>query len=312
MADQTLLIAGPQGQGAGGFTMDLVALGASSLTGDSPLTLDETGTDTGQYAVTRTSTDSGIYVGHLKDAAGNPLGVSVWFILRNATATYIGRTTPIDSDAAGAVSVSQTSIDAIAAAASPQVLLATTIDTLTSQTEFTLTAGSSDDGAYDDMTVIVRGAGGSVAVGTIAAYDGDTQGVQLLFDPDVFTMAGGDAIYIMAAVEPVTVRVEATLQSADGDDLDVSAWLEWRGRAVPLDSGDTCSIAFRELSADADLFTPLTESDELGATAIFEDVFRVTKSTPGLTDDRQVVISCAITHAGRTYTGKTVVVCLGG
>lgn len=85
-------------------------------------------------------------------------------------------------------------------ASNPQVLQTTTIATLASQTSFTLTAGSSDDDAYNDMMVVVTDSATSTqkAVGFVSDYVGSTKTVTLKSDPAVFTMAVGDSVDIIA------------------------------------------------------------------------------------------------------------------
>lgn len=90
--------------------------------------------------------------------------------------------------------------DAIAVASSPQLLQTTTIDVLSSQTSFTLTAGSSDDDAYNEQIVIITDQSTITqkAVGVVSDYVGSTKTVTLAADPGVFTMAAGDSIDIVA------------------------------------------------------------------------------------------------------------------
>jgi len=77
-------------------------------------------------------------------------------------------------------------------------LLSTTIATLASQTSFTLTAGSADDDAYNDCTVVVTDVSTATqkAVGLIKDYTGSTKTVTLLADPGIFTMAATDLVTI--------------------------------------------------------------------------------------------------------------------
>lgn len=83
--------------------------------------------------------------------------------------------------------------------AEAHILQSTTIATLASQTEFTLTAGSSDDDAYNGASIIITDAATAVqkAVGTIFDYIGSTKGVALNSDPAIFTMAVGDTVQIL-------------------------------------------------------------------------------------------------------------------
>lgn len=82
----------------------------------------------------------------------------------------------------------------------PEILVATTIATLTSQTVFTLTAGSADDTAYKDALVVVVDASTPTqkCFQWVSAYAGSTKQVTLQADPAVFTMAAGDNVYVLA------------------------------------------------------------------------------------------------------------------
>lgn len=84
----------------------------------------------------------------------------------------------------------------------PQLLQNTTIATLASQTSFTLTAGSSDNDAYNGAIAIVTDSVTSEqkAVGNVSDYVGSTKTVTLDADPGIFTMAVGDTIDIIASV----------------------------------------------------------------------------------------------------------------
>lgn len=97
------------------------------------------------------------------------------------------------------------------------LMVDTTIATLSSQTQFTLTAGSADDDAYVNCTIVIEDASTSTqkAVGLVSAYVGATKTVTLKYDPGIFTMAPTDKVYILA---------EASLKaSAKNRQLDVSA-----------------------------------------------------------------------------------------
>jgi hypothetical protein len=74
----------------------------------------------------------------------------------------------------------------------------TTIATLASQVSFTLTAGSSDDDAYNPCTAMItdQSTAEQIAMGDIMDYTGSTKTVLLRFDPGIFTMATGDLVTI--------------------------------------------------------------------------------------------------------------------
>jgi hypothetical protein len=80
------------------------------------------------------------------------------------------------------------------------LMVDTTIATLASQTSFTLTAGSADDDAYNNCTIVIEDVTTSTqkAVGIISDYVGSTLTVTLKYDPAIFTMAATDKVYILA------------------------------------------------------------------------------------------------------------------
>ena len=144
--------------------------------------------------------------------------------------------------------------------AEAHILQQTTIATLTSQTEFTLTEGSADNGAFDGASIIITDATTSVqkAVGTIFSYTGGTKGVILNSDPTIFTMAVGDKVQILLNTASTvlanaiisekvdtlldvnkpqkltvdtTTRLEYQWLDSDGDPVDISA-LTFKFKAV--------------------------------------------------------------------------------
>src|SRR3989304_5135071 len=97
------------------------------------------------------------------------------------------------------------------------LMVDTTIATLSSQTSFTLTAGSADNNAYLNCTIVIEDVSTATqkAVGLISAYTGATKTVTLKYDPAIFTMAATDKVYILA---------ENSLKStAQNRQLDVTA-----------------------------------------------------------------------------------------
>lgn len=76
----------------------------------------------------------------------------------------------------------------------------TTIATLSSQTSFTLTAGSANNGAYVGWLAVVTNASTATqkALGLVSAYTGASKTVTLATDPSIFTMAAGDTIILIA------------------------------------------------------------------------------------------------------------------
>jgi hypothetical protein len=105
------------------------------------------------------------------------------------------------------------------------VILSTSIATLTSQTNFTLSDGSIDDKAYEGLTIIIEDFATSdqKAIGVVDTYTGGTKTVVLLEDPGVFTMAATDKVYILAdkSLKPTTsvdYHIDVTSGGAVGID----------------------------------------------------------------------------------------------
>jgi hypothetical protein len=107
-------------------------------------------------------------------------------------------------------------IASIEVGASPDVLVSTTIASLTNQTSFTLTAGSSDDDAYNGMAAILTDQSTSAQkwVCFIGDYVGSTKTVTLESEPG-FTIATGDSIAIMAAGGSTSMPVPAAVDASD-------------------------------------------------------------------------------------------------
>lgn len=87
---------------------------------------------------------------------------------------------------------------------SSNFLLQTTIATLTTQTAFTLTAGSTITGTYAGCLIVVQSASTATtkAMGIISTYTGSTKGVVLVADPAIYTMAAGDLVTIYPKTAP--------------------------------------------------------------------------------------------------------------
>lgn len=94
-------------------------------------------------------------------------------------------------------------------------LMQTGTITVTSQIEFTLSAGSADDDAYNNQMIIITDAGTSEqkSVGhikAVAGYIGSTKTVHLESDPAVFTIVTGDTFDIWAITNSVyPIEVDA-------------------------------------------------------------------------------------------------------
>ena len=96
-------------------------------------------------------------------------------------------------------------------------ILDTTINTLASQTSFTLNAGSTSDDAYNNATILVHDVAlaKEVSLGRVSDYTGATKTITMVADPSVFTVATTDNVSIFAAsVFSNMVAVAGTAQTA--------------------------------------------------------------------------------------------------
>lgn len=176
-----------------------------------------------------------------------------------------------------------------------EVLVSTTIATLASQLQFTLTAGSTDDKAYNGCLAIITDASTAVqkAVAPVLQYTGATKTVRLAFDPAVFTMAATDLISIVADHQTPIVHAEVSVKSTAGLAAQLSVWMEVAGKLVPiasLDAAATCSVVVREHDSGVALFTANGVAAD-----ITSSIFEYEKATPAFTDDRQYSVVATIT-----------------
>ena len=74
----------------------------------------------------------------------------------------------------------------------------TTIATLASQVSFTITAGSTDDNAYNGCSAMITDVSTAtqIAYAAVRDYDGGTKRITMAYDPGIFTMAATDLISI--------------------------------------------------------------------------------------------------------------------
>jgi hypothetical protein len=97
-----------------------------------------------------------------------------------------------------------------------EALYNTTIATLASQTEFTLTAGPAEDDALNDMVLILHDIASSVQFAKVIVtdYTGSTKTVFLAAAP-TFTVAAGDNVSVMglAPLQPATAGSKVTVAS---------------------------------------------------------------------------------------------------
>lgn len=126
----------------------------------------------------------------------------------------------------------------------PQLLQDTTIATLASQVSFTLTAGSTDDDAYNGAVAVIEDSATAVqkAVGSISDYVGSTKTITLTADPAIFTMAAGDNIKIIANVSGTAPTAAAVADAVWDEALSGHAVAGSTGKAVTDIETDATAI----------------------------------------------------------------------
>lgn len=150
-----------------------------------------------------------------------------------------------------------------------EILVRTTIATLSTQTSFTLTAGSADNDAYNGCIMVIQDAATpeQKAVAVISDYVGSTKTITLLNDPTVFTIATTDIVTIIAdrSVKP----------TVDNRTLDVSsggeAGLDWANIGSPTTaqnlSGTNIDVDQVVASVTNDVGITQTGADKVWASA---------------------------------------------
>ena len=173
------------------------------------------------------------------------------------------------------------------------VLQKTTIATLASQTSFTLTAGSADDDAYNDCTIVVSDIASAIqkCVGRISDYTGITKTVTLVADPGIFTMAASDQVSIIATSALANVAAVGSTAQTAGDLAALVTTVDGVVDAILVDTGTTLdgAIATIDSNVDAILVDTGTTLDAAIATidgnvdAILVDTAEIGAAGAGLT-----------------------------
>jgi len=99
---------------------------------------------------------------------------------------------------------------------SAPLLVDTTIATYTDAQNFTLTASSADNDAYNDLLLVITDATTATqkAAGRVSDYVGSTKAVTLDADPGIFTAQAGDRVQIFAVNNRVNL-VDTTTNNTD-------------------------------------------------------------------------------------------------
>ncbi len=177
---------------------------------DSAQATDSTITD---GSISQVASETGWYVASLTVGGADPVGM--WSVKWKGTvdSVIIGGIDNFEVLASGECTGGGSATDRL-------LLADTTIATLASQTSFTLNAGSADDNAYNNATIVIEDASTSAqkAIGLISNYTGGSKTVTLLYDPAIFTIATTDKVYILAenALKATLANRQLNV-AADGD-----------------------------------------------------------------------------------------------
>ncbi|MBL4651283.1 MAG: hypothetical protein JKY53_00250 [Flavobacteriales bacterium] len=119
------------------------------------------------------------------------------------------------------------------------LMVDTTIATLASQTSFTLTAGSTDNDAYNNLSIVVEDVSTSTqkAVGMVIDYVGSTKTVTLK-EALAFTIATTDKIYILAenSLKSTVANRQLDVTATGGSGID---WANVENPTTALDLSGT-------------------------------------------------------------------------
>jgi len=132
----------------------------------------------------------------------------------------------------------------------------TTINTLTSQTSFTLLEASADDNAYNNALMVITDATSveQKAIALVSDYDGVTKAITLASDPAIFTMAEGDFIDIIGNTSTavlantiISEKVDTLLDINKSQDLvvDTTTRLEYQWLDTDGDPVDISALTFK-------------------------------------------------------------------
>lgn len=171
---------------------------------------------------------------------------------------------------------------AAAAGTSPDVLVDTTIATLSTQTSFTLTAGSADNDVYNGCAAIFTDASTATqkAVAFISDYVGATKTVTLEAAPG-FTIATTDHIAIMAAGASTSVPLTATLATAEASQL---TRINSKATQVYSDTTITVSKA-TQIYSDTAITASKAVQVYSDTTIIYSDTTRIHSDTTHIDSD---------------------------
>lgn len=199
------------------------------------------------------------------------------------------------------------------------LMVDTTIATLASQTSFTLTAGSADDDAYNNCTIVIEDVSTSTqkAVGMVIDYTGATKTVTLK-EALAFTVSTTDKVYILAenslksttanrqldvtatgaaGIDWGNVENPTTAVDLSGTDIQLCDTVTTNSDMRGTDSAAT-SAALTTAQNDLDIITGADGVNLLSATQASIDAIEIDTSTtiPGIIDDLAIKKNTAFSN----------------
>lgn len=197
-----------------------------------------------------------------------------------------------------------TVIEAAGASTSPDVLVATTIATLATQTSFTLTAGSADNDAYNNCAVIFVDASTSTqkAISFVLDYVGSTKTVTLDAAP-IFTIATTDNVYIMAA--GATAAADSKLTRINSKSTQI-----YSDTAIIYSDTTIATSKTTQIYSDTAIASSKVVQIYSDSTIIYSDTTRIHSDTTHIDSDTTHIESDAVrceSKAVQIYSDTTIV-----
>jgi hypothetical protein len=143
------------------------------------------------------------------------------------------------------------------------LLVVSTVNTVNSQTSFTLSAGSADNDAYNGCVIVIQDSSSSMqkCVGVVSDYVGSTLTVTLLNDPGIYTIAASDTVYILASRSLKPTVDNRTLDVSSGGE----AGLDWANVGSPT---TTLGLSGTTVKTATDIATQIAALNNITAAAV--------------------------------------------
>lgn len=188
----------------------------------------------------------------------------------------------------------------------PNMLLDTTVSSVTSQTEFVLTAGSDVNDSYNDQSIVLYDAtnGDYPSIRKIVDYTGSTKTVIIDSAPD-FTLAAGDGIKVFVTAPGSTAPTAAQVADAVWDEAvaDHTTGTTFGGKNQKVVPSEALNDYKADVSGVATAAALSTHDGKLDTvdTNIDTLITRLTAARAGYLDKLNVTGTLAHSNAAATY-----------